>query len=266
MAALNKHQYESAFTLVELSIVLVIIGLLIGGILAAQSMIQTAKINRIVQFVSQYGIATGNFQNLYGALPGDSSKVSGPTTAYNGDENGILDVVGGAAEAVTFFQDLYASGMVKEAYKPFDHYHIVAGYTEPVVPGLGYDTGLRASVADVENDKFPALSVAYTNGNSPYSTAGFDASYNSFIIRPGGGTSYLQGGAMHAKMALALDNKMDNGLSTSGGMVGFHGAHIAGLDTYQPCVNNATNGYALDATIDGCTLVIKICKAQGICN
>lgn len=265
MATLNKHEYESAFTLVELSIVLVIIGLLIGGIIAAQSMIQTAKINKIVQFVSQYGIATGNFQTLYGSLPGDSSKISGPVTAYNGNENGILDFYGGADESVTFYQDLYVTGMIKEAYKPLYHYHVAAGYTHPIAPGFGYDTAVRASIADVENDQFPTLHVYYVNGTSPYSSATFGDYYNSFIIRPSGANINLVRGAIHSKIAAAIDNKMDDGLSNAGGIVGIHGNHIANLDTYQPCVNNTTNGYAMDAVIDGCSLAIKICKAQGIC-
>ena len=52
---------KKGFTLVELSIVLVIIGLLIGGILVAQSMIHTAKIQNTVRLIQQMDTAVSNF-------------------------------------------------------------------------------------------------------------------------------------------------------------------------------------------------------------
>lgn len=66
---------RKGFTLVELSIVLVIIGLLIGGILAAQSMIHTAKVNKAVRAISQYDAILANFKTKYNQSPGDSNLV-----------------------------------------------------------------------------------------------------------------------------------------------------------------------------------------------
>jgi prepilin-type N-terminal cleavage/methylation domain-containing protein len=63
---------KKGFTLVELSIVLVIIGLLIGGILVAQSMIKSAQINAFVRQLQQYDSAVTNFKTKYNNLPGDS--------------------------------------------------------------------------------------------------------------------------------------------------------------------------------------------------
>ena len=58
----NKSQTREGFTLVELSIVLVIIGLLIGGILVAQSMIGTTKIQALVRQIGQFDAAHNNFK------------------------------------------------------------------------------------------------------------------------------------------------------------------------------------------------------------
>ena len=65
----NISVMKRGLTLVELSIVLVIIGLLVGGILAAQSMISTAKLQKLVRDLSQYEIATNNFKLNYNYYP-----------------------------------------------------------------------------------------------------------------------------------------------------------------------------------------------------
>ena len=63
---------KKGFTLVELAIVLVIIGLLIGGILVAQSMVSTTRIHSQVTQLQQLDTAIQNFQTKYNSLPGDN--------------------------------------------------------------------------------------------------------------------------------------------------------------------------------------------------
>ncbi len=87
---------RKGFTLVELSIVLVIIGLLIGGILIAQSMIETAKIEMLIRQIQQIDAAVANFKTRYNYLPGDApSDMGGPVAGTGwqgyGNGNGTLD-------------------------------------------------------------------------------------------------------------------------------------------------------------------------------
>lgn len=62
---------RSGFSLVELSIVLVILGLLTGGILAGQSLIRAAELRAVSTEYARYITATQTFRDKYFALPGD---------------------------------------------------------------------------------------------------------------------------------------------------------------------------------------------------
>jgi prepilin-type N-terminal cleavage/methylation domain-containing protein len=73
---MGKQKYfkdQKGFTLVEIAIVLVIIGLLIGGILKGQSMIQNAKVKRLVNDMQGLQTAIIAFQDRFGQLPGDEN-------------------------------------------------------------------------------------------------------------------------------------------------------------------------------------------------
>ncbi len=60
-----------AFSLVELSIVLVILGLITGGVLAGQSLIRAAEIRKVVSDIGKYQEAYSNFKTKYQSVPGD---------------------------------------------------------------------------------------------------------------------------------------------------------------------------------------------------
>src|SRR3989337_578743 len=85
------------FTLVEIAIVLVIIGLLLGGILKGQEMIVQAKIKNVIADFSGISAAYHGYQDRYRAIPGDDRNsnrlgLTPPGTAGDG-------VVGGAYNA-----------------------------------------------------------------------------------------------------------------------------------------------------------------------
>lgn len=68
---MTHSQNSNGFTLIELAISLMVIGLLIGGVLKGQELIQNARITRVVKNITDYETAILLFRDHYDALPGD---------------------------------------------------------------------------------------------------------------------------------------------------------------------------------------------------
>ncbi len=68
---MKRMKNEKGFTLVELAIVMAIIGLLIGGILKGQELMENARIASTVSQVKSYEAAVTTFRDTFNAMPGD---------------------------------------------------------------------------------------------------------------------------------------------------------------------------------------------------
>ena len=82
-----KNRKESGFTLVELAIVMVIIGLLIGGILKGQELIKNAAVSATAAQLKAFESAYVTFLDIYGAKPGDFADAQGKINGCNGASN-----------------------------------------------------------------------------------------------------------------------------------------------------------------------------------
>ena len=91
----SMKSQQSGFTLVEIAIVLVIIGLLLGGILKGQELINSAKVKAIAQDFKTIPVAIYGYQDRFRAVPGDDGRAEtnlpGGTAADNGNANGRID-------------------------------------------------------------------------------------------------------------------------------------------------------------------------------
>ncbi|HMM73924.1 MAG TPA: prepilin-type N-terminal cleavage/methylation domain-containing protein [Rhodocyclaceae bacterium] len=91
-------QRQQGFTLIEIAIVLVIIGLLLGGVLKGQELINSAKVKNIVSEIKNTSVMVYAYQDRFRALPGDQTPEQlqaslGTTpspTAYAGDKATVL--------------------------------------------------------------------------------------------------------------------------------------------------------------------------------
>ena len=85
---------QSGFTLIEIAIVLVIIGLLLGGVLKGQELINSAKVKNLAADFKNIPVFIYGYQDKFKALPGDDSAavahVGAPAGSF-GNGNGIIE-------------------------------------------------------------------------------------------------------------------------------------------------------------------------------
>lgn len=146
MKSLHK---QSGFTLVEIAIVLVIIGLLLGGVLKGQEMITNAKVSKIDTDFKGITAAVLAYQDRYGVLPGDDPAASTrfPGTwagTDNGNGNGFIqgawNSTNNTQETRKVWKHLRGSGLIKGPVN-----NTAASYQQPSnafggVTGIGFNT------------------------------------------------------------------------------------------------------------------------------
>ncbi len=100
---MRKDLGQKGFTLIELAIVLVIIGIMLGGVLKGQQMIENAKMKAVADQAKSLAVAVYSFQDKYGQFPGDfnaaTTQLAGTgCTVANGNNNGQITEYFAAAE------------------------------------------------------------------------------------------------------------------------------------------------------------------------
>jgi len=110
---------RTGFTLIELSIVLVIIGLIVGGVLAGRELVRQAELRNAVAMIGDVRVAVNIFKTKYNCLPGDCANVvnfnlgTPGGVGDNGNGNGLVD---SSAEYLNFWYHLALSGGLKGNY------------------------------------------------------------------------------------------------------------------------------------------------------
>jgi len=182
---------RKAFSLVELSIVLIIIGLLVAGVSSGTKLITQAKINRIIQDYANYDQAVSTFKATYDSWPGDYTEAS---IIWSGETNGNGDNIIAGGESLQFWRHLYLAELVSGSY---------TGSNSP----------------DFNIDKQPAslrpLAHAALYNNPQYNYLG--------TIRTSGDS---WAGVITAQKAYNIESKMDDQNPATGKIVSFH--HVSG--------------------------------------
>jgi prepilin-type N-terminal cleavage/methylation domain-containing protein len=186
---------QKGFTLVEIAIVLVIIGLLLGGILKGQEMITQAKIKNIISDFSGISAAFHGYQDRYRAIPGDdlgaAARWAAAPAADSGDGNGV---VGGT------YNNACPTGTPLESCNWWDHLRR-SGF----VAGSGVNQPLNAVSGIVGVQSGDGAGGAVLGG----------------IGGAGGFFGLMMCSANHPdKVAIATDTQMDDGVRTTGSVRG----------------------------------------------
>ena len=173
------------FTLVEIAIVLVIIGLLLGGILKGQEMITQAKIKNVIADFSGVSAAYHGYQDRYRAIPGDdpnaATRWAVAPAAFAGDANGVVagtynaacptPLVAASPESCDFWDHLRRAGFVSGSggTQPFNAVTGMIGVQtgdalDPIGPAMGGISGLMMCSANLPDKIAIAVDTQMDDG------------------------------------------------------------------------------------------------------
>jgi len=209
---------QTGFTLVELAISLTVIGLLLGGILKGQELLDSVRMNRTMKQVQNYEAGMTTFKDSYGQLPGDISNPSDRlpncsaspcNTAGNEDGyiGGVISVLGGTTGA-----------LANTAENRTMWLHLAVAGLAPGVDPTGADVTWGGAMP----------SSFYTGG---YSVAAFgiagNSVYNGNVMTVGDTNSGAPLGNAPANIAVMptravaqMDRKYDDGNGATGQILG----------------------------------------------
>ena len=180
---------QTGFTLIEIAIVLVIIGLLLGGVLKGQELIQNARVRNIIAQQDGIKAAFFGFQDRYRGIPGDylatsaTANIPGAgTTSCGGDGNSLIDTT---AESICAWYHLSKSGFITGSYT---------------------GTGPSATTANSPSNAFGGLMQLI-----------FDKVYDATAANPATNVHNIKTGINIPSVALAeVDRKIDDGNPLTG--------------------------------------------------
>jgi prepilin-type N-terminal cleavage/methylation domain-containing protein len=198
---------QTGFTLVEIAIVLVIIGLLLGGVLKGQELINSAKVKNFANDFRNIPLFIYGYQDKFKSLPGDdagvATHVTGGTLATtpngvqgNGVINGNWDTVTVSDESMLFWQHVRLAGLAN-----------------------------GSTIVAANNTYWPT--------NADGGRVGIESGSARYILNTDGVT-FLQGSyvicsqAILGKFAKQLDITMDDGNTATGSMRVVAGNHVRG--------------------------------------
>lgn len=246
------------FTLIELSIVLVIIGLIVGGVLVGQDLIKAAELRATLGQYEKYGAAVNTFRTKFNGIPGDleyskatafglfSMTGASPVGGLgSGDGNGQIQdniIPGGQyarGETLVFWRQLSDAGLVDGSY----------GSTLTAAGAADADTseatvGQYLPAAKVGRGNYWSVATGGGTGKTFLVLAGFSGS--PFDAATG---NYHFGVALTPIEAYNLDAKLDDGLPNTGTVQ----ARSAGVSVaaFSDVSSSLSNYSAFHTTVQG---------------
>ncbi len=242
----NKFYLSSesshGFTIVEIAIVMIVVGLLSVLILKGSEIIENSRVTSTISEMENVFSAVNTFQDNYGVYPGDMANANfripncNAGTCNNGNGNGLIDVAIGAENTITS-EGAYLFGQLRavELLTNYDGANTPRfGNAFPSAPiGGGYivgDTGIGAATGFDETEMRNGPYIILVNINE-------DVDADTGTIRP--------------SQAETIDRILDNGRPDTGAVIG--------QTTADSCRNTATPvGYAENQDDQLCVIAYRL--------
>lgn len=244
------------FSILELSIVFAIIGLLIGGVLTGQNLLRTAMLRKIGAEEQRYVNAVRQFADKYAELPGDmsgatnvwdvahatpatcattnSATLANPKLTCNGDGDGLVETqaaTSNVAEIFRFWQHLANAGMVEGLFSGVAG---SAGTSDAII-------NTNIPVGPVDGSGYAAIYVGTKSAQAGW----FDGDYGHVIFfgRKRAGNFFPEAVAITPSEARSIDQKLDDGKPALGSVRTFKNqwyANCATTDVANTAVYSTT--------------------------
>ena len=215
---------SKGFTLVELSIVMIVVGLLLGGTLKGQELIENARVSKFVSDFQSYRAAQYAFIDRYNEMPGDMPDTLAQARVPNCDISNNCTGPGNGDRRIDLFNN--ASGgfqdnanIVQESNLYWKHLALA-----------GFVNGIQFNAPTLNHDLEPGISNPASFGGSMWGVtyitfAGYFPSLRErnvyYISRDANRIAVGSGNyTVPARIAAAIDQKMDDGFTHSGEVSG----------------------------------------------
>ena len=164
------QRFRRGFTLVEIAIVLVIIGVLLGGVLKGQELINNARVKNLANEFRSTQTAIFAFQDKFRALPGDYAGAAATwpsgSPASSGDGNGII----AGAETTQAWDHLRRAGLLtgSGAATPVNTFSGAMAISSTTAADLvtGMPGSVRVCAGNVPGPLARQLDIAMDDGNA----------------------------------------------------------------------------------------------------
>lgn len=210
---------RSGFSLLELSIVLAIIGLLAGTVVAGQAVLNGAKLKSVTANAQAYLAASAQFRSQYNALPGDMRNATsywGAATCPNGSGTGTATCNGNGNRVIEQWDEMY------RAWQHLVNSGLVVGtYTGTYAVSVG---GVGVPGTNIPADKIPQSGwslLALMPSASEFGYADAPArALNMLLFGKSNTTTYASDVILKVDDAFEIDQKMDDGKPGLGRVLG----------------------------------------------
>lgn len=248
-SATAKH----AFSLVELSIVLVILGLLVGGVISGKSLIRASGLRGVTTEYQGYATAIRAFRDKYFAIPGDMPNATafwGAAVAGNGNGDGII---GPCSEMYYFWQNVANAGLITGRY---------TGVAGPAEGCWDCVIGTNVAASKVSKVGWTAISIVYEGTSSPaiggaVGGGGFGYAYkiNQLQVGKENGNYWTDGAFMTTEELWSIDTKIDDGKPGTGALLAARWNTCTDASNEFVAASGAANYRLSNTASDSCAML-----------